>query len=249
MINIDKIMLKILPGKKDNLNPKKLTGYIRKEYRETKGSKRVYIILGGWHENHWLSDVLKRKTLKKGYSFLHYKIKPEILSAKVGLTYKAFMGIKKKVIADIKKIKNKFSEIIFIGTSLHAISAPMIVNNCKEVNKIILVCPGHCLAESLWNGIRTQNLKEDFIKQGITLKKLKKIWKDLAPENNINKMGGKEIVIYNSQSDEVIPYWCGNRLVKKMRKIGINPIVKTNKYLGHYLTITHFFLFNNEILK
>lgn len=249
MINFDKIILKILPGDKDNLNPKRLVGYIKKEYRETKGSKRIYIILGGWHEASWLSDILKRKIIKKKYSYLHYKIKPEILSVKAGLTYKAFMGIKKKVIADIKSIKDKFSEIIVIGTSLHTTSAPMIVNNCKEVSKIILVCPGHCLAESLWKGIRTQNLKEAFIKQGINLEKLKKIWKDLAPENNINKMVGKEVVIYNSKLDKSIPYWCGNILIKKMRKIGINPIVKTNKYLGHYLTILYFYLFNNEILK
>ncbi len=248
-INIDKIMLKILPEDKDSLRPKKLKDYIKKEYKESKGSKRIYIILGGWHEIHWLSDILKKKILNRKYSYLHYKIKPEILSANADLTFKAFENIKRKVIANIKRIKNKFSEIIVIGTSLHTTSTPMIVNNCEEVNKLILVCPGHCLAESLWNGIRTQNLKDAFVKQGINLKKLKQIWKDLAPENNINKMKGKEIVIYNSKSDEAIPYWCGNRLIKKMRKIGINPIVKTNKYLGHYLTIGYFYLFNNDIFK
>lgn len=248
-INPDKVMIKILPEVKDNLNPKRLRDYIKKEYGGNKESKRIYIILGGWHEIHWLSDILKKKILNRKYSYLHYKIKPEILSAKAGLTYKSFESIKKKVIADIKKIKDKFSEIIVIGTSLHAISAPMIVNNCKEIDKIILVCPGHCLAESLWNGVRTQNLKDAFVKKGINLKKLKQIWKDLAPENNINKMNGKEVVIYNSKSDKVIPYWCGNRLIKKMRKIGINPIVNTNKYLGHYLTILYFYLFDNAIFK
>ena len=43
----------------------------------------------------------------------------------------------------------------------------------------------------------------------MTLEKLKEYWKDLAPENNIDKLSGKKISIFLSESHTVIPYKLG----------------------------------------
>lgn len=246
--NIDKFLSNLSSNSRDNLNPKKLKNYIKKYVRLNK-SKRLYIILPGWHESVWLNNKLKNRILRKGYSYLGYSFKPEILSTNWKLTERTFKDLGGKISLEIKKHGKKFPEIILVGISLNSVSATMIANIRMEVSKLVLVSPGHSLSESLWYGIRTKKIKEEFIRNGISLRELNGFWRDLAPENNINNLGCKEILVYLSKADKIVPYWCGKKLANKMRKKKLNLKVIENKYLGHYLTIVKFCLFDKEIFE
>lgn len=126
--------------------------------------------------------------------------------------------------------------------SLGCVNAAMVANKNPRVNTLILVVPGNSLAESLWRGIGTTKLKQQIKKHGISLEKLEKDWKDLAPENNISGLVGKNIEIHISKSDKVIPYNNGYDLIKDMRRTGLKPKIFKNKNLGHYLTVSQFVL-------
>jgi len=249
-MKIDKIISALFPSSNDKLHPKNLRDYIREDFIQNKNSKRVYVILPGWYQSPtWLYKILKNRIFSRGYSYVYYSFKPEILSTNLNLTKNGFSEISKKVALEIKSLKRKFSEVVLIGISLGAVSASMIANKSPELDKLVLVCPGNSLAESLWYGTRTRDIEEDFVKRKISLKNLKKIWKNLAPENNLNNLHNKEILIYISQSDIVVPYKNGKKLIYEMKKKKLKPIVKENKYLGHYLTIVKFCLFDREIFK
>lgn len=203
-MNIDKILSGLFSGYNENLSPKKLLNYIKREAKRY-DSKRVYIILQGWHEDPWLNNFLKRRILARKYSYVSYSFKPEILSANLKLTEITFKNIRKKILSDLRKLNKRFSEIILVGISLNSVSATMIANSSGVVSRLVLVSPGHSLAESLWSGVRTKKIKEELVNNGVSLKKLKNSWKDLAPENNLSNLSRKEILIYVSKADKIVP--------------------------------------------
>jgi len=231
-----------------NAKPK---DYIKKEFKHKKGSSVLYVILPPWHVELGISRFLNKNIFKNRGSYIDYVFSPEIVSPHPNTTKKCYETIKKTVRADLKKLAKKygFSKIVIIGISLGCVNACMIANNNPLIKKIILIAPGHCLAESLWNGVRTRRLKQEIEKKDIDLKKLKKAWKALAPENNIAGLKGKDIYVYLSKADEAIPYYGGKSLVESMKKKGLNPFVETNRYLGHYLTVLRFMLFPEKFLK
>jgi esterase/lipase len=149
-------------------------------------------------------------------------------------TVKNFVYIKKVFNYDVNKINN---DVVVLGTSLGGIAAFMCANDNKKVKKIILLVPGERLSVSTWEGIRTQNIRESFEKQGISLEKLKFLWKDIEPVNNIDHLQGKKIMIFNSISDSIIPYDQSKSLIKELRKRELDVKVVTNWQFGHHGTI------------
>ena len=95
----------------------------------------------------------------------------------------------------------------------------------------------------------TQEIKKGFEKQKISLSSLKNKWNYIEPFNNLKNISGKEIIIYNSKKDIVVPYERSVNLIKEMKRIGLNPKVFTNKNLGHHLTVLKFYLSKKEFKR
>ena len=210
------------------------------------GRSKLYVVTPYWHAS--LSQlpmrILKTRIKKAGHSCLIYQFPGKILSENVHLTDKYFKEIQAEIRKDIKNFKDKhnFIEVIVIGMSLGCANALMAGNKNPDVNKISLVVPGDSLADSLWRSVGTKQLKNKIKKENINLQELEKDWKCLDPKNNIDGLSDKEIEIYLSRSDKVIPYENGGHLIKDMKNIGLNPIFFKNKKLGHYLTIFEFII-------
>ena len=164
-------------------------------------------------------------------------------------TVRYYKGIQERVSEDLNELRQwyGFSEINLIGISLGCVNALMVANHNPLVDKINLVVPGHCLAESMWNGVRTQKMRQAFEDNGVTLEQLKEYWHDLAPENNIDGLEGKGITVRISLADKVIPHYCGKSLIESMEKLGLNPVVRENSYLGHYCTVVSFYFSPTDI--
>ena len=56
----------------------------------------------------------------------------------------------------------------------------------------------------------------------------------------------KKVEVHISQIDIIVPYECGNKLIQKMKNKGLNPIIRKNRFLGHYGTIFLFYKFYNS---
>jgi len=172
-------------------------------------SKKLYVVTPYWHATLRSLPMryLRRRILKAGHSCLVYQFPFKVLSDNVHLTEKYFKDIQREVKRDITAVQRKhgFSKIVVLGMSLGCVNAVMVANKNPKVTTLILVVPGNSLAESLWRGIGTTKLKQQIKKHGINLEKLEKDWKDLAPENNIGGLTGKNIEIYVSKSDRSYP--------------------------------------------
>ncbi|OGF51642.1 hypothetical protein A3I27_04325 [Candidatus Giovannonibacteria bacterium RIFCSPLOWO2_02_FULL_43_11b] len=226
---------------------------------ETKFNKKFYYqpnssglccFVSGWGENLAHTKKIRALFWKKGYSFAEYQLPLEILSANHQRTLEFFKTIRDIIKKDIfeHSVRNQFSRIELMGVSLGAVMACLVANNNNLINKLYLLVPGNSLAESLWLGIRTQNLKKEFEKQGINLEQLENYWHDLAPQNNLN-FPQSQICLVLSQADGIIPFSCGQKLVESMQQTGLRPEVKINRFFGHYGTMAAIYLFPNRFLE
>jgi hypothetical protein len=217
---------------------------IKKEFWHKKGSEELFVILPPWGGRFYLNFFLRKKILKRGYSFLEYEFPEEILSSNWEITLKDFSKIRDAIIKEIRKTKkeHKFRKINLIGVSIGCINTCMIANDNSLIDELFLIIPGRCLAESMWKGISTQKIRQAYENKGVTLKKLKEYWHSLAPENNINKLKAKKISIFLSKADVIIPFHYGKKLVEEIKAFRYNISYKDNKFLGHNLTALSFYL-------
>ena len=200
----------------------------------------------------YITKILIRRLHKKGYSSLSYFFPKHLPSSNANKTINNFDFIKNQIKFDILKIKTEhnFQKIDIIAPSLSVVSACLIANDNDNIQNLFLLVPSSCLASSLWNGIRTQKLKNTYEHQNINQEDLKNRWKNLAPKRNINTMRGKNIFIAISKSDKVIPYHFGKELTNLTKKLHPNnTIIQENTYIGHYFTVIKYYLFNKELLK
>jgi predicted esterase len=240
----DKIFFYIRNSKQvfdEKISARKL---VKKKFWYEKGSEELFVILPPWGGRFYLNFFLRKKILKRGCSFLEYEFPEAILSSSWETTVEDFNRIRDNINKEIEKLKKryKFKKINLVGISIGCINTCMIANNNSIIDKICLIVPGRCLAESMWKGISTQKIRQAYEKNGINLKKLKEYWRSLAPENNINKLKAKEISIFLSKADVIIPFHCGKKLVEEIKAFKYNIFYKNNKFLGHNLTALSFYL-------
>jgi len=247
-MHFDSIISPILTPNNNPPRPIKLTGFIKKKFHYVKNSKELIVFIPPWHARLKDNNIIQRTLLKQGCSFLEYAFSPKILSVNHRLTLKCFRQIKKEIKQNINQLKKKykFKKIKILGISLGCVNACMIANDNKNISELSLILPGHCLAESMWQGLSTKKLRQQYEEEGVTLPQLKKYWKELAPENNIAKLSAKKIYVHLSQADAVIPYYCGKILKDKLNK-KYKIIYKENKHLGHYLTAVLFHLLPKKL--
>ncbi len=238
---LDTILADVIPV------PKESDDYIvRSKWHKKSDSDTLYVIVPPWRGSKDYFKNIRHEILEeKKASIIQYDFSSKILSEDVEGTVKYFHFVADTLSTEINSLVNeyKFKNVVILGISLGAVSASMIAGCNENIKKIILVLPGASLAESLWNGERTQNLRNSLVEKGVTLEQLKKAWQLLAPEEYVEEFKGKEVVIHLSKADKIIPYSLGKRLVDKIRNTGTEVTLIENSFLGHYLTVLKFFLF------
>lgn len=234
-------------------NTEGFTIQIDKKFIQSKNSSVLKIILPTWGEGETLiTKILIWRLHQKGHSCLAYFFPKHLLSNNPNNTVEFFNLIKDQIKSDIEKFKSQFNfkRIDIITASLGVVSACLIANNNDGIKNLFFIVPGSCLASSLWNGTRTQKLKNAYKSQNINQEQLQAMWKMLAPKDNIDSMNYKNIFIAISKSDKVIPYCFGRELADLIKNsYPKNTTVKENKLLGHYLTIVKYYLFDKTLLK
>ncbi len=218
---------------------------VKNKFTYAKGSKGLCVFIPPWRARSFYYFFIKRQINRKGYSLLEYKIPSSLLSSDYEFTLYHFKNMQQAIKKDISDLRERygFEQITILGTSLGCVEALMVASDNPLIQKIILIVPGNCLAESVWKGIRTKGLRKSFEKKGIKLDFLKNVWSPLAPENNLVNLEHSDISIHLSKADKVIPYELGARLVNAMQVKGIQPRVFENKRLGHYGTALKYYLF------
>jgi pimeloyl-ACP methyl ester carboxylesterase len=208
------------------------------------GSSVLCVLIPPWKATADYYKLVRTRIYEAGHSCLEFKIASSLLSHDYEYTRNAFNKVANDVRSDIEKMVGQygFKEVQVIGVSIGCVEATMIANHNPYVTKLVLVAPGNGLAEPMWYGLKTKNVRRLYEQQGITLSFLKEAWQGLAPANNFDGLTGKEIDIYISKADINIPYRFGKELADQMIAHGLNPRVYENRYLGHYLTVVKYLL-------
>jgi hypothetical protein len=187
--------------------------------------KNMYVLFAGLGENPEAARLLKERIKKQGDSYIQYTFEFWLLNANPQSVVDNFKFINSEF--------NKFAEwydgkLTVVGTSIGGIAAFMAANNNPKVKKLVLIDPGDRLSQSMWTGLITQHIRESMENHGTNLEKLQEIWHDIEPINNLDGLGDKNITIYNSKADGIIPYERSEALVREMKKRNLAPKVNTN---------------------
>jgi pimeloyl-ACP methyl ester carboxylesterase len=216
---------------------------IKKKFTYAKNSKELFIIFPPWTGRFYLNTLLRKYISRKNCSVLEYEFPKQILSANWKKVLENFLFIKQQTLSDVSALKQKyeFERINVIGISLGCINACMIANNNIDVKKLHLILPGHCLAESLWEGESTQEIRDD-LDDNYNLSNLKEYWRDLAPENNIDNLKIDDISVFLSEADKSIPFDHGKRFLEQLQSYNYPIEYKIAKHLKHSFAAIFFYL-------
>lgn len=249
-MNLDRIIKRTRNGNEVFNTKIPSDNILKKKFSYKKDSKELYILLSPWGGHLYYNFFPRHLLMKNGFSVLEYEFPKAILSSNWKFTLDNFNIICDSVVKEIEKLKKGygFQKIKIIGVSLGCVNACMCANNNQFIDEILLIIPGHCLAESMWQGISTQQIRWKYENQKISLKELKNHWRTLAPENNITNLKSKKVSIFLSKTDKVIPYYCGKKLLEKAKSLNYNLFYKINNNLGHYLTALQFYLSPKKFL-
>lgn len=250
-MELDKIIKKISFGKEvfnQEISPADI---LKKKFSYKKNSRQLFVLLPPRGGRLYYNFFSRRFLLKNGFSVLEYQFPRAILSTDWKLTRNHFNFIRKSINKEMEKliIKYKFQKITIVGISLGSIIACISAGHNPLVDELILVLPGHCLAESMWMGISSQQIRREYEKQHISLKQLKTHWYTLSPENIITNLKSKKFSIFLSRADKVVPYYCGKKLLDKVKSMKYPLYFEINNHLGHYLTGIQFFLCPKRFLS
>ncbi len=205
-------------------------------------SKKLYVIFGPWSSENKLISGLRNKIVSRGYSCLQLEFPKGFLCSDPERTSIYFNKISKIIREKISVLVEKYSfyEINLLGISLGVSLMAMVANNNKTFfNKIIFLGGSAGCGDTVFEGVATRKLKEEYERRGESCKSLNKKYFEMDPLNLLNLPKDTEIIMHIGKYDTVSPYKLGKKLVKKMRGMGFKPNVHVYSQ-GHYFTILNY---------
>lgn len=206
--------------------------------RMGKMNKKVIFLLAGWQNKLWMFRLFSKFLVLNGYHCITYAYDDDVLSPNTEKTIKHFNEVKEDILNKIKELKKAgYKSFSIIGISLGSVISLMVANKSPEISKIILNTTSIDLSETVWRWDKVNpSFKEGLTQQDLTLSRLKEIWRDITPANNISNLKDKKILVYLSEKDEVIPFSLGKRLIKKFGEKNYSYTLVTNSKLNHLFT-------------
>jgi dienelactone hydrolase len=109
------------------------------------------------------------------------------------------------------------SRIGLVGISLGAVIGSLTAGVDDRFGRSVFLIGGGDLPAIVMNGSKeTAAAKERLEKEGLTVEKLRALWKDVEPITFASRVRPQEILLINAETDEVIPRECTERLQAAM---------------------------------
>ncbi len=109
------------------------------------------------------------------------------------------------------------SRIGLVGISLGAVIGSLTAGVDDRFGRSVFLIGGGDLPAIVMNGSKeTAAAKERLEKEGLTVDKLRAMWKDVEPITFASRVRPQEILLINAETDEVIPRECTERLQAAM---------------------------------
>lgn len=214
----------------------------KEHFSHIDGNRRLTVVFGFW--NAPVRSLLQTaKSLEaKSSDVLLFDLNPDILYQQPAHVRKSFEILSKGAIARVSDLVDEYpyTSIDLLGFSLGNVPLCMTARQLQSFHSATMVVPGSDIAICLWEGARTQRLREAFVLDDITLETLQKEWQILAPASHAKAFRNHHVTVYLSKGDRFIPYKYGLEFVAALENAGVKPAVKTSRIVGHALTINNY---------
>lgn len=205
-------------------------------------STKLAIIFPGWHGSDLkIYDKLQTKLINDGYAILRFEFHENILEANVERVKRSFETVSKVVSKEVNYLHkiHSYQEIHLIGLSLGNTSLAISAGKLDWFSHATFVVGGSNMAATLFEGTRTWSLKKTFDKIGVTKTDLIKSWEKIAPGYYASSFAGKDVRLYISKTDRIIPSIYQEEFKLQLKRAGASV---TNVYSksGHAMSIIRF---------
>ena len=223
---------------------------VKKEITNKKKNKKAILFFPFWTGK----SSIYRKVAKKfpNYTLVFYDYPNEILSEDV----KVSLGYLKEILDDSIKLikqlrKEGYEEITLVGSSIGSNIVIRIATKV-EVDKLVLNMVDRTVAREIFDSSALRILKRKLIKHGFEKEKIDKIYRFISTEYIVNKIKNKnklKILLFTSDTDIFCTTEELKPVIEEFKENNIDYKIKTNKFLGHILSIYTNLFFNKEIVN
>lgn len=204
---------------------------------------RLSVLFPPWHGGGVAYDILTRRLARNGSAVLSYNFHGQILQPDIDSVVESFNVIQDSVVADIHALSEKhdYCAVNLIASSLGNVSLAMVADKHASFQKATLVVAGSNLARCMWDGGRTRSIRQQFETQNISVSVLDDAWRQLAPKAHVDAFKDKEVLMYLSESDTIIPARYQREIAENLQAVTDNIHIHTDQS-GHAATIAGFCL-------
>ena len=206
-------------------------------------SSTLTVVFPPWHGAGKFTARLEQRIIGRGSGLLAFDFHDHVLEPNVEGVIETYTYLQDKIADQINELyqENKYTEIHLVSISLGIVPLMMVSRKLKFFSRATLVLAGSSLAACLWDGIRTQKMRQALENKGYDLGKLKTAWAKLEPNYDVSVMAGKDVHMLISDVDQITPLKYAEELKQDLIDVGVGVGVSRSK-LGHAVGIIRFCL-------
>lgn len=212
--------------------PKPQVAFRRQEFGA--GQKVVFFYVG-WRGTlrHYRFPI--QRLVAAGFRVLAYEYDTEAMSPDIELTKAYVNRICQDSLEQIAACQRRgLKPFATFGTSYGTLIAPRVAKDSPAIKKVILNTTGTWLGDTVWTWDHAvPGFKEAIVAQGISQPELHDAWREISIMYEVEKLRGKEVLLFASQRDELIPYSQTLELAKILRAQGSLKTFYSSTYLTH----------------
>lgn len=214
-----------------------------------KKSRKAIIFFPYWTG----SSSLYKNIAKKfpDYTLVFYDYPNEVMSKNTGVSVKYTKELIDDSVNLIKELKaQKYNKIVLVGSSFGS-NIALKISAVIPVERVVLNMIDRNLAKGIFNSPALRMLKYKLESQGITLKKLDKVYSFISTEYTIPKIKSKKtkFLILLSKNDIFCTLGQFGPSIKQLNQYKVNYKLYINKLLGHILSIYKNIYFSKKIVN
>jgi pimeloyl-ACP methyl ester carboxylesterase len=208
-------------------------------------SNKLAVVFPPWHGGGRFIQRLVYRLRSENWAVLNYAFHDQILEPSIQRVPQSFTAIKDQVADELNTLrKAQYERMHLIGISLGTMSMTLAASEYHEFQSATFVLPSSKLASSVWEGMRTQNIRQLLNVHGYTKSDVEEAWSELEPIKYAKDFTGKEVNTYVSSTDRIILPSFQREMVNALRERGSN-LKENYSRLGHASSIINYCIRGN----
>ncbi len=211
---------------------------------QNEDASRLTVVFPPWHGGGQYVERLTSRLAASGSAVLDFDFHDRILEPDINRVLQSYGYIRDAATEKIQQLfqGNGYEELRLISMSLGTVALALVANELPSFTEAAIVAGSSNLSMSVWEGIKTQHIMKQFMRDGTSADDLDAAWLGLAPKSYAPAFEDKEVKIRVASKDTVIPSVYQRELLAKLEEAGANTH-PNHLRLGHYATLASYYYF------